>query len=256
MAAGDINDPLTNIPNVVLVDQSAATAAPGAGYARLEVVDGVLGVRAGAGEWTPLGNTYDGPTLHALAQKVTPVDADELLIADSADSWAAKRALRSAIKEATGDGGLFDAYLCYADEKAQNTSGEQIDSGAWRTRTLNTERADTASIGALASNRITLPAATYVAKATAPGFYCNHFQARIYDVTGAAVLLLGSTEYNTAGIGNNQVTRSHVAGLFTLSAQSEVELQQQVETTYVAAGGTAANFGTEVYSILELWRLA
>lgn len=60
MAAGDINDPLTNVPNVVTVDQPSATAAPGAGYGRWEIVDGIPGIRIGAGAWVPILALPDG----------------------------------------------------------------------------------------------------------------------------------------------------------------------------------------------------
>lgn len=90
MAAGDINDPLSNIPNIVLVDQSAATAAPGAGYGRLEVVNGVLGVRVGTGAWVALASLVAG-LLTALTEKVTPADTDLVLLQDEADASALKK---------------------------------------------------------------------------------------------------------------------------------------------------------------------
>src|SRR5512135_54661 len=91
MAAGDLNDPLSNIPNIVLVDQSAATAAPGAGYGRLEVVNGVLGLRVGSGAWFALLDVASPEQVHAVTEKATGVAADVALIEDSEDSWAKKR---------------------------------------------------------------------------------------------------------------------------------------------------------------------
>ena len=118
MAQGDINDPLTNIPDIVVVDQSSGAAAPGEGYARLGVINGVLSVRIGTGEWTPIAVGLDGPTLHALAEKATPVDADELLLADSEDSWAAKRATRGTVKGEGGTGELTVVSATLADNVA------------------------------------------------------------------------------------------------------------------------------------------
>lgn len=84
MAAGDINDPLSNIPNIVLVNQSVATAAPGAGYGRLEIVDGVLGIRMETGAWVPMLSLTAG-LLTALDEKAVPAATDLLLLQDEAE---------------------------------------------------------------------------------------------------------------------------------------------------------------------------
>ena len=254
MAAGDINDPLTNIPNVVVVDQGSASAAPGAGYARLEVVNGVLGVRVDTGSWVPLFDLATVGQINSLTEKATPVDADLVVIEDSAASYAKKKAQLSNLPGGGGGGGLYDAYVCIADEKAQNTNGGTFTSGAWRTRDLNTERADTAGIASLASNQITLPAGTYRAMIMCPTEYVNKHQARLYNITGAAVLLTGmsSRALNTS-VGNT--SHAIIQGRFTLAVESVLEVQHRCETTNNTYGfGPAVNFTTEVYTVAEFWR--
>lgn len=257
MAAGDLNDPLSNIPNLVLVDQSAATAAPGAGYGRVEVVNGVLGVRVGTGAWVPLASLVAG-LLTALTEKVTPADTDLVLLQDEADSSALKKVQVSNLPGgAPAGGGLYDALVILADEKAQNTAGGTFSSGAWRTRDLNTERADTANIASVASNQVTLPAGTYRCTIWAPAWVVGDHQARLQNITGAATLIVGtcSKSETTATYGN--VTHSMICGTFTLGVESALEIQHRCVVTRNTDGfGPPLNWTTEVYTLAVFERLA
>jgi len=243
---------------VVLVSQGSATAAPGAGYGRLEIVSSVLGVRHATAGWIALVDLATTGQIAGLTEKVTPVDADLILIEDSAAANVKKK-VQIGNLPGGGAGGLYDAYVCVVDEKAQNTAGGGFTSGAWQTRDLNTERADTASIASLAANQITLPAGTYQVRAMAPAFMGSQHQARLYDVTGAAVLVVGTSEVNFGTDGGSSVeyhtSKSFVVGRFTLSVESVIELQHRCSVTRATDGfGYPANLTTEVYSVVELWR--
>jgi len=153
----------------------------------------------------------------------------------------------------TAGGGAIP-YLCYQDRKTSNTAGGTFTSGAWRTRDLNTEVADTGNNGSVTSNQITLAAGTYRCQASAPGYYVRFHQARLQDITHSTTLLTGTSEFNDAA-SSGQTTRSIVVGRFTLSGSTVIELQHQCSQTNATSGyGAAANFGTEVYSIVELWK--
>jgi hypothetical protein len=158
-----------------------------------------------------------------------------------------------------GGGGGTD-YLCYADEKASGAGGGTFTQGAWRTRDLTVERADTGGHGSLAGNQITLAAGTYRVYARAPGYACRGHQARLYDTTGSAELVLGSSVYADDGNGGLEnagyvQNDSIVQGRFTLSVSSVIELQHQCIATSAGTGfGGNANIVTEVYAVVELWR--
>jgi hypothetical protein len=144
-------------------------------------------------------------------------------------------------------------YVSIQDQKTQNTAGGTFTSGSWQTRTLNTEVTDTASIASIASNQITLPAGTYRIRATAPAFKTDAHQTRLWNATDSSLLLTGTTEISAASDGTQ--TRSEVSGRFTLSGTKAIELQHQCATTGTTTGfGSAANFTTEVYSSVELWK--
>lgn len=135
------------------------------------------------------------------------------------------------------------------DQKAANTSGGDFNSGAWRTRVLNTVVTNTIAGASLASNQITLPAGTYEIDALAPAFQVSRHKAALYDTTGAAYLLYGTSEA-TASVGTDASTLSYVRGRFTIAVQSVLELRHQCEITKATYGlGVESNFGViEIYA--------
>lgn len=149
---------------------------------------------------------------------------------------------------------LNSNYLLYEDQQAQNTNGGSFSSGAWRTRVLNTEVSDTGGYGTLASNQITLSAGTYRVRASAPAFAVNQHQIRFQNVTSAVTLAIGSNEYaDSAAPGG---TRSVLSGIFTIAAAQALELQHQCASTKATNGfGPLCNFTTEIYAIVELWKI-
>jgi hypothetical protein len=157
---------------------------------------------------------------------------------------------------ADSSSGLYDAYVCIRDEKAQNTKGGTFTSGGWRTRDLTVEAADTANIASLASNQITLEAGTYRCLIACPAYQVNRHQARIQDITAGATLLTGQCAYSgEASVGT--VSTSVIQGRFTLAVQSVLEVQHQGQATFADRGfGVECNFGAEVYTVAEFWREA
>jgi hypothetical protein len=144
-------------------------------------------------------------------------------------------------------------YLCYQDQKAQNTAGGTFTSGSWQTRVLNTEVSDVGGYGTLAGNQITLTAGSYRIYATAPGLTCDRHQARLQNVTAGTTILTGTSELATSAAG--VTSRSVVVGFFTVAAAQALELQHQCQTTAATLGfGPACNFTTEIFSVVELWK--
>lgn len=152
-------------------------------------------------------------------------------------------------------GSFLNDYICIVDQKAQNTAGGTFTSGAWQTRDLNTERSDTGGHASVASNQITLAAGTYIVHASAPAHAVNWHQARLQNITDASTILEGTSEAATTA--SSVTSRSVVVGKFTLVAQKVVELQHRCTVTKTTNGyGLAANFTNEIYSVVELWKVA
>jgi hypothetical protein len=146
---------------------------------------------------------------------------------------------------------LHDDYVLIQDQKAQNTAGGTATSGSFQKRDLNTEVVDTGGVASLASSVLTLQPGTYRARWTCPAANAVLLhQSRLRNTSDTI------DYYGTPGrAGANIQDRSEGAARFTITAAKNFELQHQVGTTIVTNGfGFAGNFGTEVYSILELWR--
>ncbi|MFA5416897.1 MAG: hypothetical protein WC341_00425 [Bacteroidales bacterium] len=155
---------------------------------------------------------------------------------------------------ATSGSAVAREYVLIQDQKTQNTSGGTFTSGDWRTRTLNTEVSDTANLAALSSNQITLAAGTYEYRITTPGYACDRHQARLYNVTDASVIGVGSSAFGLAA--SLIATRSEIVGKFTIAAGKALEVQHRCQTTSTTYGfGVEANLTTEVYTIAEFWKV-
>ena len=134
-----------------------------------------VGVRAGSstGAYTAL----------SPRQELTPTPY-ALYASNSANSAAAPWSGLTGVPSGFADGadaGLYNAYVLVQDQKSSGTEGGGCTAGTWKTRDLNTEVADTASIASLASNQITLSAGTYRVRANAPGFHVDRHKARLQD---------------------------------------------------------------------------
>jgi hypothetical protein len=120
-----------------------------------------------------------------------------------------------------GGSGLYSAYLCYQDQKAQNTAGGTLTSGAWRTRDINTEVADTGGNGSVAANQITLGAGTYRVAAAFQGYGIARHQIRLYNTSDSAVVVTGHTAYANGDVG----TPALLFGRFTVRLNQALQNQ-------------------------------
>jgi len=148
---------------------------------------------------------------------------------------------------------MYDAYVCLRDLKPQNTNGGTFTSAAWRTRDLTEKQADPDEICTLEANQFTLPAGSYRSFISCPAFMVNYHQARLYDVTDAATLLLGTSEFTSTATA--VVNHSHMTGRFTLTAQHTLEVQHRCSASCDNNGfGRKCNFTDELYTLAEFWR--
>lgn len=146
---------------------------------------------------------------------------------------------------------LVDQFLHLQDQKTSGTAGGTFTSGAWQTRTLNTELTDT--IGStLASNQFTLPAGTYYVEAICPTLNTNSSQARLQNITDAATTLLGISSVTGTTAGGY----AFVDGQFTITGTKTFELQHRCSTTKATDGfGYPSSWGTEVYAEVRVWKV-
>lgn len=134
------------------------------------------------------------------------------------------------------------------DQKSAGSGGGTFTSGAWRTRTLNTEVRDANGLCTLSSNEFTMTVAGWV-EWSAPGSGVGRHQTRLYNVTDTTVVAYGTSEDVTSNI------QTISTGGAAVVAGKAYRIEHQC--SFTATFGTAANFaGTEVYTRVKFWRTA
>lgn len=154
-----------------------------------------------------------------------------------------------------------EQFLHVQDQKANGTDGGTATSGSYQTRDLNTVETNEIAGASLAANRITLAAGTYYVEWSAPahadGAVTSRHKTRLSNISGAAVSIIGTSEFVESSGSEPVTTRSFGAGRFTIAGSTVLELQHRVEVTNSADGfGQSVSFGDiEVYSDIKIWRI-
>lgn len=148
------------------------------------------------------------------------------------------------------DGTFQDHYIRIIDEKAATVTSGTFTSGAWRTRDLNTIDSDVGGHASLSSNQITLAAGAYEFSASCPAWKVAGHKARLYNITDATVIKVGTSEWNSAV--DEDSSHSHISGKFTIAAPKVIELQHYCTTTAGSGFGIPSDFSAvEVYTVIE-----
>jgi hypothetical protein len=137
-----------------------------------------------------------------------------------------------------------------------STSGA-CTAGSWQTRVLDQEVSDSGNLATVASNQVTLAAGTYWCEAEAPAFYVGSHQARLYNVSDAAVVGYGASEYSgRAAISDSAQTKSVVKTLVTLPSAKTLRIEHQCQTSHGTGFGQSISFGgTMHYATLTCRKL-
>jgi hypothetical protein len=140
------------------------------------------------------------------------------------------------------------------ENQTSATAGGTFTSGADRTRTLNTEVTDLVGLVTLSSNQFTITnAGTYEISWEAPAYRVDAHQSFLYNITSAAEVKRGTTEYATGDTAQNKSIGSTVV---VLAASAAFEIRHRGTTTRATDGfGKAASFGTEVFTKVKIRKL-
>jgi len=146
----------------------------------------------------------------------------------------------------TAPGAKID-YILYTEDIAANGFATNI-SGAWRTRTLATEKADTGNYASLSGAQITLQPGKYRCVLQGGGYQSEYVQTRLANITD------GTFEYGTMGHSNDQEYTSATSSLYTylnLASAKAFEFQVRVNVTSSTGSGPWA---TTPHSIMDCLR--
>lgn len=246
IATADATNPRNDL--VILEVKDDQHDASGLNLARVRVVTGTPNASA---VLTDLPGSNGTPALPSSSMLLAVVrvaaGATSILTAAISDRRSA----------ASSPGLSPNQVLHVQDEKAAGTNGGTFTSGAWQTRVLNTTKTNTITGASLASNQISLPAGSYWIEAQAPAYQVQAHIAKLYNVTGTADVLIGTTQQssNTSAVTN----ASTVTGAFTLTGTTTLELQHRgnLSQTNTGFGVASPGFGVvEVYSRVVIWKTA
>jgi len=150
---------------------------------------------------------------------------------------------------------FVDQFLHIQDQKTTGTPGGTFTLGAERTRDLNIVLTNEITGASLALNQITLPAGTYYAEASAPGYKVRFHRVILRDITGSVTKLVGTSQQTSPPA--DVQTVAFVSGRFTLSVTSALEIQHRADATHATTGlGFDSDFGPhEVYTDVKIWKV-
>jgi hypothetical protein len=152
---------------------------------------------------------------------------------------------------------LGGEYIKLSDVKGATVSGGTFTAGAWQTRDLNTEDDDTGDNCTLSANQFTLDAGTYIFEAIAPAYQVDRHIAKLYNITDATDVLIGTKAFSGGIDDSNSV--SHVSGLFTILSAKTFELQHRCQSTVATVGFGSGAFDlgvSSIYSAVNIRKVA
>jgi hypothetical protein len=189
-----------------------------------------------------------GGALAALTLPVANATANQYIKNDGAGalSWAS-----------LPESGLFSGYALFADQKTQNTGGGTFTLGAWRQRDLNTTIANTDTTNiVLGTNQFTLLAGSYFIQWQSPAHYVEANQTRLYDVTGAASVAVGTSAYTFVGHPAYAYEGpSKGVARVTPSGSTVYRIEHYSSGTMATTGfGFQSNIDTEQYTTVSIFK--
>ncbi len=151
-------------------------------------------------------------------------------------------------------GVVKEKYALLQEQQASGVAGGTFTSGAWRTRTLNTEVADLDGIVSLAANQFTLAAGTYTIRAIAAGHVVDQHKLALYTISDAAYTAYGTS--SKASSTSDGQTYAELVTQFTIAVPKIFELHHRCSTTAATNGfGRNCGFGViEIYAQVEIWK--
>lgn len=155
-----------------------------------------------------------------------------------------------------------DDYVLLREEQPAGTEAGSFSGGTWTTRALNTIKDDDAKlVSRISAGVFTLAPGRYRCRAVLGILNPDGCRSRIIDNRSGALIVSGHTTYS----GGDRVTtvQLHIEDSFDVTSETDIAYQFQAgsgngNSWGQGASGHARHGGgeIEVYSIMELWRVA
>lgn len=140
------------------------------------------------------------------------------------------------------------------ETQPSGSSGGAFNSGAWRTRTLNTIQSQQSWVEML-SSQITLTPGTYLVEASAPCYRVDSNVVQFYNITDSTTAITGVLGTSVNGV-QGSVVRGFLSGIITITDSKTFELQHQCQTSNAVGFGFGNGFGVDdIYSIVKITKV-
>ncbi len=137
------------------------------------------------------------------------------------------------------------------DIKASGIDGGTFNSGAWRSRDLNTLEGDTSFISIDSISTFTLDSGIYEITAFVPGRNVQEHQARLFNVTDNVQASIGSAVMSATASPN-----SVIMTVIKINAPTTFEIQHRCAGNQTNNGfGQAVSWGPNVYTQVRIQKL-
>jgi hypothetical protein len=251
VGAGDVTQTGTQtLTNKTLTTPTLTTPLVNSGLELGHASDTTLS-RGAAGFMAVEGNRVPSPASQATGDIIYRGATEWERLAKGTAGQVLKMNSGATAPEWAGGIGAPDVVL--EDQKAAASHGGTFTSGAWRTRTLNTEVRDSGGLCTLSSNEFTFTVAGWV-EWSAPGMEVSSHQTRLYNVTDAVATAAGTSEnaFDAQGI----ATRS--CGGAAVVAGKAYRIEHQCSSTQAdfGFGGGSGFAANEIFTRVQFWRTA
>jgi len=148
-----------------------------------------------------------------------------------------------------------DDYFHAREEQTAGTDGGTNVVGR-QVRTLNTVKKNTMASASLSSDKVSLSAGTYYARASAPSRETDSSRLICRNETDGADLLLGQSANVNAT--DSDTAMLDFKGVFTLTATKNISVTQYTQTLLASRGlgrSALASGDVEVYAEIEIWKV-
>ena len=108
----------------------------------------------------------------------------------------------------------------------------------------------------MSGNQVTLPAGSYLIEAMCPAKGVNSHQIRLRNITDSTTPITGNVNFSDR-TGSKSGNYAYLKGFVTIASSKVFEVQHQCSNSNNGDGfGIAAGFGVEVYTILQITKIA
>ena len=177
---------------------------------------------------------------------------------DGADKYISTDGSGNIQWEAKGSESTIVGVARVWDEKTTNAGAGDTTGSADQVRELNQSDDPDGILAGLTSNKVYLPAGSYMVEAAVPGDGCAGFTSWLYNSTASADIAGSAGTSGRSPAGDRNLTHSFIKCRFTLGTSSLIEIRFRGDNSQTNGLGKPANISgrPEIYTSATIYKFA